>query len=148
MSVGTFTLFNSGKEALLADKANQINWETDAIVAVLLNASYTPNAAHTIFSDVSSTQISDAGYAPVVLSNKTVVRTNGTILWDCDDINFGSNVSITAKRIVLIKRAGASLVASDQLIGHCDLNTTSNSATVSSTNSNFVVNTPNGLFDV
>ena len=148
MSVGNYTLYNTGKEALLTDNANQITWATDTIVAVLLGNGYTPAATHSTYADISAQVIADAGYAPVVLTGKTSVNTAGTILWDCADISFGTNVSLTAKYVVFVKRAGGSLTGTDQLIGYCNLNTTSGTATVSSTNSVFAVNTPNGLFDV
>jgi hypothetical protein len=148
MAVGNFTLVNTGKEALLTDNANQINWASDTIVAVLLGAGYTPSLAHTQYSDVSANVIADAGYAPVVLTGKTSVLSAGKILWDCADVSFGTNVSLTAKYVAFFKRAGGSLTGTDQYIGYGDLNDTNTSATVSSTNSTFAVNTTNGLFDV
>jgi hypothetical protein len=148
MSVGNFTLVNSGKEALLSDNAGHINWATDTIVAVLLGASYSPLATHTQYSDVSSHVIADAGYAPVVVSGKTSTRSGDKILWDCDDVNFGNTVTFAAvKYMALFKRAGGALAASDQFIGYVDLNV-GVGLTVSSTNAIFKVNTPSGLFDV
>lgn len=148
MAVGNFTLYNTGKEALLTDNANQITWASDTIVAVLLGAGYTPAATHSTWADVSAQHVTGTNYAPVALANKTSTRTAGTILWDCDDINFGSNVTVTAKYVAIVKRVGGSLTGTDQLIGYCDLENASGSATVSSTNSTFQVNTTNGLFDV
>lgn len=148
MPVGNFTLYNSGKEALLSDNANQITWATDTVVAVLLGSGYTPALTHTTWADMSAQHVTGTNYAPVALANKTSVRTGGTILWDCDDINFGSNVTVTAKYIAIVKRAGGALAGTDQLIGYCDLDNTSGTATVSSTNALFQVSTPNGLFDV
>lgn len=148
MPVGQFTLTNTGKESLTTDNTNQVDWANDTIVAVLLGNGYTPSLSHTTFADISSHQISDAGYAPVVLTGKASTLTSGKVLWDCADISFGTNVSITAKYVAFVKRAGASLVASDRYLGYVDLDTASTSATVSSVNSNFAVNTPNGLFDL
>jgi hypothetical protein len=148
MAVGTFTLTNSGKEALLTDNGTQVNWVSDTVVAVLLGAGYTPALTHTQYSDVSANVITDSGYAPITLANKTSTRTADKILWDCDDIDFGSNVTFAAvKYIAFVKRAGGSLVASDQLLGYCDLNVGAG-LTVSATNGTFKVNTTNGLFDV
>lgn len=148
MPVGQFTLTNTGKESLTTDNVNQVDWVNDTIVAVLLGNGYTPSLTHTTFADISSYQITDVGYAPVVLSSKTSTLTSGKILWDCADISFGTNVSITAKYLAFVKRAGTSLVASDRYLAYVDLDTASTSATVSSVNSNFAVNTPNGLFDL
>lgn len=148
MAVGTFTLYNTGKEALLTDNANQITWATDTIVAVLLGNGYTPAATHTQWSDVSTNHVTGTNYAPVALSGKTSTRSGGTILWDCDDINFGANVTVTAKYVAIVKRSGGALTTTDQLIGSCDLDNASGTATVSSTNSTFQVNTTSGLFDL
>lgn len=148
MAVGNFTLYNTGKEALLTDNANQITWATDTIVAVLLGSGYTPAATHSTWNDVSAQHVTGTNYAPVALANKTSVNTSGTILWDCDDIDFGSNVTVTAKYVAIVKRVGGSLTSTDQLIGYCDLDNASGTATVSSTNSVFKVNTTNGLFSV
>lgn len=148
MAVGNFTLYNAGKEALLTDNGTPVTWATDTIVAVLLGSGYTPAATHVTWSEVSAQHVTGTNYAPVALSNKTSARSGGTILWDCDDINFGSSVTVTAKYIAIVKRAGGSLTGTDQLLGYCDLDNTSGSATVSSTNSTFQVNTTSGLFDL
>ena len=147
MAVGTFTLVNTGKEALLTDNANQINWASDTIVAVLANASYAPAATHSTYADISTNIITDVGYAPVALTNKTSVRTNGTILWDCDDISFGTNVTLTAKYLAIFKRAAGALASTDQFIGYVDLNVGAG-LSASSTNSDFRLNTTSGLFDI
>ena len=148
MAVGDYTLYNTGKEALLTDNAGSIDWANDTIVAVLVNAAYTPALTHSTWNDVVANHSTGTNYAPVVVTGKTSARSGGTILWDCADVNFGANVTITTKYIVFLKRAGGALATSDQLIGYCDLENASGSATVSSTNSTFQVNTTNGLFDV
>lgn len=147
MAVGNFTLYNTGKESLLTDNANQIDWAADTIVAVLLGTGYTPALTHTVYSDMSANVIADAGYAPVVLTGKTSTMTSGTILWDCADISFGTNVSLTAKYVAIVKRAAGALAGTDRLIGYCDLNVGAG-LTVSSTNSTFQVSTSQGLFDI
>lgn len=147
MAVGNFTLYNTGKESLLTDNVNQIDWASDTIVAVLLGTGYTPLATHSTYADMSAQVIADAGYAPVVLTGKTSVNTAGTILWDCADISFGTNVSLTAKYVAIVKRAAGALAGSDRLIGYCDLNV-GGGLTVSSTNSTFQVSTTNGLFEI
>jgi hypothetical protein len=147
MAVGNFTLYNTGKESLLTDNVNQIDWANDTIVAVLLGTGYTPALTHTVYSDMSANVIPDGGYAPVVLTGKTSVMSAGTILWDCADISFGTNVSLTAKYVAIVKRASGALVGTDRLIGYCDLNV-GGGLTVSSTNSTFQVSTTSGLFEV
>lgn len=63
---------------------------------------------------------------------------------DCGDISFGASVTISAKYLVLVKGTAGSLTAGSVLVGYCDLDTSGGS--VSSTASQFAVNTPNGLF--
>lgn len=148
MAVGTFQLYSTGKEALTADNANQINWASDTIVAVLAGVGYTPAITHSVYSDVSANIIADAGYAPAVLTGKTSTRTLDKILWDCADISFGDPVTLSAKWLVIVKRAGGALAGTDQLIGYVDLNTATGSSVASSVNAVFQVNTSNGLFDL
>lgn len=148
MAIGTFTLYNNGKELLLTDNAGQINWATDNISAALLSAAYTPSATHSTWADVKANHVTGTNYAPVALTNKTSARSGATILWDCDDINFGSAVTVTAKYLVIVKGTAGSLADSDAVLGYVDLDNATTSATVSSTNSVFQCNTTNGLFDV
>lgn len=147
MAAGSFQLYNTGKESLLTDNANQITWATDTVVAVLLGTGYTPDAAHSTYADISAQVITDGDYAPAVVSGKTSTLTADKILWDCDNISFGDPVTLTAKYVVLVKRAAGALAGTDRLIGYGDLNVGAG-LTASSTNSVFQVNTTNGLFDV
>ena len=147
MAAGTFQLYNTGKENLLTDNANHINWATDTIVAVLLTVGYTPSAAHSTYANISANICADVGYAPVVLTGKTSALTADKILWDCADISFGTNVSLTAKYVAIVKRAGGALAGTDQLIGYGDLNVGAG-LSASSTNSTFQVNTTAGLLEV
>lgn len=143
MSVGNFTLYGSAKLALLN---GGLDLATNAIACALLGSGYTPSAAHDTWSDVSANEIADAGYAEKVLSGQTVSGSSGTVTVDSGDISFGAAVTLTAKYIVFVKGTAGSLVAGNTLVGYCDLNTASGTATVSSTNGTFAVNTPSGLF--
>ena len=88
MAIGTFTLYNTGKEALLTDNVGGIDWAADTIVAVLLSNVYTPALTHSTFADISATQIVDADYLPVSLAGKTSTRTGAVITFDCDNISY------------------------------------------------------------
>ena len=147
MAAGSFQLYNTGKESLLTDNANQITWATDTVVAVLLGTSYTPSASHVTYADISAHIITDPDYTPAVVTGKTSVLTVDKILWDCDNVSFGDPVSLTAKYVAFVKLAAGALAGTDRLIGHGDLNV-GVGLTASSTNSVFQVNTTNGLFDV
>lgn len=144
MAVGAFTFFNSGK----LNKANgNIAVNSDTIVCVLLGSGYTPDvAAHSTYADVSAQEIADADYAPQVVANIAATESGGTVTQDSDNISFGDPVTIEAKYAVFLKRAGASLAAGDLLLGYVDLDDSSGTATLSSTNDGFSVNTPSGLW--
>jgi len=148
MAIGTFTLYNTGKEALLTDNVGGIDWAADTIVAVLLSNAYAPALTHSTFADISATQIVDEDYLPVALAGKTSTRTGAVITFDCDNISYGNSVTISAKYLVLVKRATGALASTDQLVGYIDLNTDSPSTVAVSVTASFAVNTPTGLFDV
>ena len=139
--MGDFTFYNSGKLRSLNGEIAH----TDTIVCVLLADTYTPDATHSTYADVSGSEIEDEDYDPQVVSNLAFTESAGTVTLDCDDISFGSDVSIEAKYAVFVRRDGASLAEGDFLLGYVDLNTSG--GTVSSTNSTFSVNTPNGVYE-
>lgn len=140
MATGNFTLYNTGKLALLN---GTVDLDGDNIVVALVVAGYTPNVAHDTWSDVSSQECADADYNQQALSSVTLTQSGGTVTWDCADISFGTTVSITAKYAVFVRGTTGSLAASDPLIGYVDLET--DGGAVSSTNSVFALNTPSGL---
>lgn len=143
MAAGNFTFYNSGK---LNTLNGSIVEQTDTLVMVLLADTYTPDAAtHTTYADVSADEVGDADYSPQVISNAALTESTGTVTFDSDDVSFGSSVSITAKYAVVVRRDGASLASGDLLLGYVNLDTGGGS--VSSTNSTFSVNTPNGYYD-
>jgi len=118
-----------------------IDLDSDTIVCVLLGSGYTPaRTTHATWADVSAEEISGTGYTAggQALANKTMTHSSGTGTFDADNVVW-STATITAKYAVLVRRAGASLVSGDLLIGYVDLNTASGSATVSSTAADFTV---------
>jgi hypothetical protein len=143
MAAGNFTFYNSGK---LNSLNGSIDADADTLVMVLLASGYTPNvAAHSTYADVSASEIGDADYSPQVISGAAFSESGGTVTFDSDDVSFGTSASIEAKYAVVVRRNGASLASGDLLLGYVDLNTSG--GTVSSTNDNFAVNTPNGYYD-
>lgn len=130
MAAGPFVLYGPAKEALLEGR---IDLDTDTFVAILVTASYTPapNADDT-YSDVSANELPTANGYTVggqVISPLTVTQSAGTVTVDsATDPSWGST-SITCKYLVVVKRAGGSLVAGDLLLGYVDLNAGSGSVT-------------------
>lgn len=122
MALSPFTPFNSGVTNLLNGSINYLN---DNMQAMLLNNSYSPNVSTQQFvSDVVSYEVpSTGGYARVSLTGKTVTTlANGYTMLSCNNISFGSNVSITA-RYLLIFDGQPATAAQQPLVLYVDLNT-------------------------
>ena len=98
-------------------------------------------------TDVSGNECTDGDYAPVVLGGVAMNRTGATVKLDANAVAYGDPVTISARYIYVVRRAGASLVAGDLILGYMDLNN-GGSANVGSTNAEFTVDwdAANGLF--
>ncbi len=146
MAVGSFTFTDPGWLACLK---NTINLESDTVVAVLVDNAQTPSTANDdVYSDISGNECSDGDYSPQVVANLAFTNTGSRAFkLDADDVDFGNSVTIAARYMYLVRRAGGSLVAGDLIIGYMDLNDGGGS-NVSSTNGDFDVgwNASNGLF--
>ena len=139
--MATVTAYNSG---LLTLTNGSTAFASDACYAILVNA-YTFSAAHTEYSNVSSTELSTAGdYDRVALASKTVAIATDKILYDCANISFGDPVSIgPASGIVILKGTAATPNASDPLLFFAPLD-----PAVTSTTAAFSINTTNGLYEI
>jgi len=131
MAAGSWTFYNDFKEHLA--KAD-VDMNGDTFKVLLTTSSYTPAATHSTVSDITN-EVTDSDYSQQTLANITVNETGGTVTFDSDDISFGSAVSITAKYAVIYDDTHAS----DALMCYVDLDTSSGSASVSSTNSTFQI---------
>ena len=145
MAVGTFTLTYDGKLALLN---GNIDPDGDTLVGVLVDNAHTPSLENdNLYSDISGNECTDGDYAPVVLGGVAMNRTGATVKLDANAVAYGDPVTISARYIYVVRRAGASLVAGDLILGYMDLNN-GGSANVGSTNAEFTVDwdAANGLF--
>ena len=106
----------------------------DYITCALLDGTGEYDSANSSWTDVSDSEIADADYSPVTLTNVTVTEDEGVVLLDCDTIDFGTEVTITASNAVLY--------ADGNLIMHFDFE-----GEQSSENGNFQIEVPNGLID-
>lgn len=135
--------YNSARLAL-AD--GTVEWATDSLYAILVDSGYTFDAAHTTYSDVSSNEISDADYSPVDVSGaSTSIVDTDDVLYDSDNISFGNPVSIDASggHMIILVGNEASPQAGDQLLFAREMESPS-----ASTNSEFTVTTPNGVYRI
>jgi len=138
--MATVTAYNSG---LLTLTDGSTAFATDACYAILVN-DYTFSAAHTAYSNVSSTELSTAGdYDRVALGSKSVSVVTDKIVYDCANVSFGDPVSIgPADGIVILKGTAATPGSSDPVLFYAPL------TDVQSTDAVFAINTPNGLYEI
>lgn len=135
MAVGAFQFFD---EAKLDIVDGTIDLDGDTIAAVLLGSGYGFDATDLTFADIQAQEIADADYAPRLLTGAALSRIGGTGKFVSDKVSFGSSVTITAKWLVLLQSPGSPQPNNaDLLIGVVDLDNSSGSATVASTNGEF-----------
>lgn len=139
MTVSKFEFTDPG---FLAVRKGTIDLEGDTIVAVIIDAAQTPViATDATYADISANECADADYIATFAEGHVVAN----LLWtdvgtrvfmlDADNLDYGNNVTISGQYIYLLRRAGASLVAGDLIVGFVDLQT--EEGNVSSVNGDF-----------
>lgn len=128
---------------LLALCDSTVDWASDGIYAVLLNG-YSFSDAHDEYSDVSGDELAGGGdYAPVALGGKTVSIVGGKVRFDANDVSFGDPVDIgPADGVAYLVGNAASPQATDLLLFYEAL------SDLQSVNSEFVLGTPNGIYEI
>jgi len=123
-----------------------MDWDNGTFYAVLVSSTYVYSAAHTTYADVSANVITDTDYAPVALTGNTValVETDD-VLYDSADISFGNPVTIDASggHMIILAGSSAAPAAGDLLVFAREMASPS-----ASTNSEFTVTTPNGIYRI
>jgi len=151
MAVGAFTFTDPG---FLACMKGTIDLENDTIVAVLVDNAQTPSVVNDdVYSDISTNECSDSDYTGSWAEGLTITGLTWTspssrnFKLDGAAMDFGNSVTISARYLYVVRRAGGTLVAGDLIVGFMDLND-GGGANVSSTNGDFDVdwNAANGLF--
>lgn len=147
MAAGSFISFNSHSGKTLD---GTIDADTDTLVCWLLTSSYTPDAAHAVFSDLSN-ELSHASYTGgsnggIALTTKAVSAIAGKqYKFTSDALSLSvAGTDATFKYAVFGERNA--VAGSAQLMGYIDLNTSGGSITVTAGNT-FTLNCPvNGWF--
>lgn len=133
MSVGTYHQYSG----LLNRMAKgEIDFASDTFIALLLQESYTPDQnGHADLADlvVGTHEVTDTDYARVTLTGLGVTEVSGQTRINFDNIDFGDDVDIEGKYLVIFDDSHAD----DALVCFVDLNTAGTSATVSSTGGDF-----------
>ena len=131
MSVGPLTLYGAALEDIVS---GDIALAADDFSAILVTASYVPNfSTHGTYADVSANEASGTGYTSggIDIGSFTVTRSGLTVNIDSSVALTWSASTLTAKWLVLVRRAGSSLVAGDRLLGALNLNTNGGSVSTS-----------------
>jgi hypothetical protein len=122
MAAGNVVLFSN---ALLEITKKSFDLSADTIIAALVAAAYTPAPdTHKLWSDVSANELATGGgytAGGIALTSQTMTLTAALSTFTAANISW-TNATLTAKYCVLSRRAGASLVAGDLLLGYVDLN--------------------------
>ena len=121
-------VYNSFKGRLLGDDSiisTAINLKTDTIKIALLTSSYTPNADHDFFNDVSAYEVSASGsYSAGGATLTATISTDNTDdegVFDATDVSF-TTASISARYAVVYKSTG--VASTSPLICLIDLGST------------------------
>ncbi|MFP1634077.1 hypothetical protein ACLB6G_20295 [Zhengella sp. ZM62] len=121
MAAGTFTLYDHVAE-IIGD--GSIDLDNDTFKIALVTSSYTPSAAHTTWSQVSSNEVADGnGYTTggASLASVTWAQTSGAAKFDSNDqVWTASGGSIAARYAVIYDDTSAT----DLLLGYLLLDTT------------------------
>jgi hypothetical protein len=147
MAVGPFNTHESGLLDLLS---TSVDWGTTAYYAVLATTTNAPNRATWInYEDIINEHAATGNYDQVALAftGGSAVVDGTDILFKCDKINFGSNTTISARYLYILKGSAAAPGASDLILGHVDLDGAGNISSVGAEFS-FTPNAANGLFRV
>lgn len=123
-----------------------VDWAISPLYAVLVSSAYVYSAAHTTYADVSANALTDADYAPVDVAGATTAIVDvDDVLYDCNNISFGTNVTIDASggHMIILVGDEAAPAATDRLLFAREMADPS-----SSTNSEFTITTPNGIYRI
>lgn len=99
MAIGPVNIY---PEFVLRAARQELPYLSGTMKAALLLNTYAPNlAGHLVWGDVSSHEITDGDYTPITLAGKTIARDgSGRTVYSHNNLDFGSNVTITAKYLV------------------------------------------------
>ncbi|MCC7271402.1 MAG: hypothetical protein IT561_01960 [Alphaproteobacteria bacterium] len=132
MAAGDWQLFGAAIERIAK---GEIDFDAHTFRALLTSAGYTPDlAAHDDLADVTN-ELAGGDYARVALAGLSVTRSGTSVKIDCNDISFGTNVTLSAKWCLVFDDSHAG----DALVAALDLNTASGVAVLASTNGLFQI---------
>lgn len=147
MAASAFTLYSNAVQEITK---GQMNLSSDTFVLVLVGNGYTP-APNTdaLWSAISANELATAGgytAGGVVLASETDTLTAATVTFNATSPSWTSFSAGPFRYAVIVRRAGASLVAGDLLLCYSDL---TGSGTITGTGGSYTVTiNPSGIFTV
>ncbi len=121
MSVGTFTLYNSAREGL---GDGTLDLDTHTIKCGFISAGYTPADSHSLWSQVSTSEISASGYTTGGMTLTVDYTATGSTKVKCTASQFTvSGTGMKKIKYGVIYDTGST--PANRLIGYWDTETTS-----------------------
>jgi hypothetical protein len=109
MIMATATMYTNAVSAF-ANK--ELDWDTDAFSALLLDNTHTVNQdSHEFVADVSGDEISGGSYARVALAGKAIVEGTGIVKLTADDIVFAAMTATNVRYMVVFRATGSDATA-------------------------------------
>lgn len=116
---------------------NTSDWVNDNHYAILLTSSHTFTITHTTLADISANEIADYDTSgPQDMTGEALSGAAGTVTFDADPVDFGNNVTITARYIAYLEGTVGAKSGTDKLCFSAALDDT---ADKSSSNGDFDV---------
>lgn len=112
------TIQDAGLQALLN---GGIDLDTTPLYAVLLVGAHTPTQAKALYSDISANEIVDVGYVRQAIAGAAISANGKNRYFTSSAVNFGANVTLTAKYMYILKGSAAGPLAGDTILGWIDL---------------------------
>ena len=139
MPAGSMLMYDAALYGLL--KCNLPNLETAPITAVLLSAAHIADlASHSVFADITQSEITGFDYARRLVTGGRIVANIGGPSFHSDTIQFGNPVTLgPAKYMAFIFGMPVGLKANSQLLGIASL---AESGVVEAQRSNFALSPP------
>jgi hypothetical protein len=144
MPVGPFLSHDTGFKTLLGTG----DWTgAGAYYAVLATTSESPDrAAQVDYEDILE-ECADGDYDQVAITGAAAAVNSTKVRFTCSKIDFGSEVTISARYLYILEGTAASPANSDEIIGHIDLSGSGNVSSVAAEFS-FTPDGTNGLFEI
>ena len=146
MAIGPVTKFNQLEQVIMSTTGT--DWDSVAagsFMFILVGNLYTPDVTHTVTGDLTDIITAGDG-APINVPTPAIdiLSVPGTTFLSSGSANFGTTVTITTKFLICINPLAAATFSAttSKLLWYVDLDDATGTAERSSTNSDFVINTP------